>query len=132
MNSAHVPRRSLLDESYHWRCIPVLRNEVLRGGQTLAINDIGQAVGGYTTIASNSVNNLSSIVVPQNVSLNAIGFNASSPLNVSGSVNVLGSLFALQHEANVVSVLQLGNLNIAPGGLLSGILPTGIESRLIT
>ncbi len=102
-------------------------NEVLRGGQTLLLNGTGQAIGGYATLNSSRVHQLGSIVVPQNVVLDAIGFNANSPLNVSGNANIAGSMYALQSTPNVSAVLQFGNLNIGSGGLLSTNLPAGFN-----
>jgi YVTN family beta-propeller protein len=102
-------------------------NEVLRGGQTLLLNNLGQATGGYANVSAAHVQQLGSIAVPQNVALNAIGFNAGTPLNVSGNVNVLGAIHTLQTAANTGSVLNVGNLNIGSGGLLSGNLPAGLN-----
>ncbi len=107
-------------------------NEVLRGGQTLLLNDLGQAIGGSASISAARIHQLGSIVVPQNVSLSAIGFNASTPLNVSGNVNVLGSLFTLQTAPNILAVLQLGSLNVGSGGLLSGNRPVGLIGNIFS
>ncbi len=100
-------------------------NETLHGGQTLLLNNFGQAIGGYATVSSNHVHQLASLVVPQNVVLDTIGFNANSPLSVSGNVSVLGSLHSLQSTVNTTAVLNTANLFVGTGGLISGSLPQG-------
>lgn len=102
--------------------------EVMGGGQTLLVGTAGNAVGGYTSLSSNTVQQLNNIMVPQNVSLNAIGFNATTPLNVAGSLNIAGSVFTLQNTPGIATMLNLGSLNIASGGLLSGSLPTAVNA----
>lgn len=101
--------------------------EVLLGRQTLLLSKPGQAIGGFATIASTRSVPIDSVVVPANVLLSAIGYNASNPLNVKGSVNVMGSFCSLQRSLNVTSELNLGSLNVDSGGLFSGNLPRGLN-----
>ena len=75
------------------------------------------------TLKPSYTGSLASLVVPANVSVNAIGFTGKSPLNVSGNLNIAGSVAALQTAVNTTSVLNLGNLNVQSGGLLTGYLP---------
>ena len=103
------------------QCLAV--NQVLAGKQTLSINPLGQATGGFASITSAQVQQLSSINVPRDVSLIALGFGASNPLSVNGTVSVLGSLFALQNSPNIASTLEMANLYVGAGALLSGNLP---------
>lgn len=92
--------------------------------QTLLLNAQGVATGGSWNLSSTSVNNLSSLVVPSGVQLNAIGYNSAVPLNVTGNVNIAGLMHSLQTAPNIMSVLNMGNLNVASGGVLSGHLPS--------
>ena len=94
------------------------------GQQTLQLNMAGQATGGYAVYSGHSAQ-LTSLIVPQNVSLNAIGFYSGNPLAVSGIANIYGSLFALQTASNLTAVLNVKDLSIFAGGLLSTSLPDG-------
>lgn len=95
--------------------------------QTLLLSNSGAAVGGYANLSVKSTPNLSELVVPANVSLNAIGFTKSTPLNITGSLNISGAVHALQFAPNLQSVMNLGNLVIEKGGLLTTSLPTGVS-----
>ena len=99
--------------------------EAIRGNQTLLVNNSGVASGGSFRLNSSTVQNLAGLLVPAGVSLTAVGYNSNNPLNVSGNTSILGSMFAVQTAPNIVSVLNLANLNVGPGGLLSGSLPAG-------
>ncbi|MBY0549005.1 MAG: S-layer family protein [Candidatus Obscuribacterales bacterium] len=94
------------------------------GFQSLVIAEAGHAIGGFANLHADTLSALNSIVVPQNVSLNSIGFTASNPLTVLGAVNIAGSLNALQTAPGITSALNFGSLNLTPGGMLSGYLPT--------
>lgn len=94
------------------------------GQQTLLIGTDGSAIGGFANLRPNYASNIGSLTVPQNVSINTIGFDSNSPLNVLGGLNIFGSVYTLQNAPNITSVLNSGNLNIGSGALLSGYLPT--------
>ncbi|MBX9686832.1 MAG: hypothetical protein K2X27_09030, partial [Candidatus Obscuribacterales bacterium] len=94
------------------------------GQQTLLISGQGDAIGGYANFRPSYASNIGSLTVPQNVAINSIGFNSSTPLNILGATNIMGSVFNLQTAPNITSVLNLGSLNISSGGLLSGYLPS--------
>lgn len=101
------------------------------GTQHLLISDTtsnyGAAIGGTAQISSHWASNVSSLVVPQNVAVNLVGFGNSNPINVSGSSNILGSLFATQNQPDLTSTLNFANnLNIGAGALLSGSLPNNL------
>lgn len=94
-------------------------------GQRILVDAAGAAAGGVANINSSWASNIASLVVPTGLQVNTIGFNESSPLNIAGSGNVLGSVFALQNTAGQTAVMNIAsNLNIGAGGLLSGYLPT--------
>ncbi|MBX9772061.1 MAG: hypothetical protein K2X29_11860, partial [Candidatus Obscuribacterales bacterium] len=103
------------------------------GGQKLLLSNLGSALAGTVVISpvsnpsipmANVASSISTLVVPQGVTLSAIGFSQSNSLNVSGASSILGSLFALQTRAGKDSVLNFGNdLHIGAGGILSGLLP---------
>ena len=103
--------------------------ETMRGAQTLQIGQYGQAIGGYTSVYSFGIRNqkLESIVVPQNVSMNMIGFGLAKPLDVLGDVSVLGHLYALQNMPNVSSAFRIGNLEVKAGASISGSLPSNFD-----
>ena len=99
------------------------------GAQSLVLNLQGAAVGGTSAVNAGSLNSsLQSLVVPQGVQLNSVGFNSGHPLNVSGSASILGSLYVLQSAPGLTGSLNIGaNLNVGSGGLLSGYLPAGLN-----
>ena len=99
----------------------------MSGQQTLLLNNQGAAFGGTTNLRSSSLQNLTGLTVPAGVSLHAIGYNANTPLNVAGAVNIAGAMYNLQTAPNVMAVLNMVNLNVAPGGLLTSNLPTGMS-----
>ncbi|HNB24388.1 MAG TPA: hypothetical protein PKZ32_18345, partial [Candidatus Melainabacteria bacterium] len=99
----------------------------MNGQQTLLLNNQGAAFGGTTNLSSSNLQNLTGLTVPAGVSVHAIGYNANTPLNVAGSVNIAGAMFNLQTTPNVMAVLNMANLNIAPGGLLTSNLPSGMS-----
>lgn len=101
--------------------------EALRGNQSLLVNNQGVASGGSFRLNSTSVHDLAGLLVPAGVSLTAVGYNSTNPLSVSGNTSILGSMFAVQTAPNIVSVLNLANLTIGQGGLLSGSLPAGVN-----
>ena len=103
-----------------------LMQVVSGGSQQLLVNTSGVAVGGAARIDSTFASNLSALSVPAGVTLTAVNFNNASQLNVAGSANILGSLYALQTAPGVTAVLNVANnLNIGSGGVLSGQLPSG-------
>ena len=96
----------------------------ITGAQNLQINQAGAAVGGSATLNSSWAGNLSSLVVPAGVSVNAISYTTASPLNVTNVANILGSLHVLQSLPGMTAALNFGSdLNIGSGALLSGKLP---------
>lgn len=97
------------------------------GVQSLAISEAGHAVGGFANLHADNFQSLSSIIIPQNVSLNSIGFTTANPLSVLGSVNIAGALNTLQTAPNVASALNFGSLTISTGGSISGYLPTNFS-----
>jgi len=99
--------------------------QTLRGNQSLLLNTVGAAVGGSLTLNSKYVNDISSLLVPKNVSLDAVGYTSANPLNVKGTLADFGSIFALQNTANAGAVFDAANLAIGRGAVLSGSLPTG-------
>jgi adhesin HecA-like repeat protein len=103
--------------------------QVMHGSQSLLLNSMGAAIGGSLILNSKNVQNLSSLVVPKNVTLEAIGYTASKPLKVTSTVSDSGSIYAVQGSANVSSVLDLGGLNIGATGLLSGSLPSVLNTN---
>lgn len=103
-------------------------NQILAtGSQRLMVTPTGVAGGGWATLTPNAVGNLSSLNVPTNVSLVTLGFGQSNPLNVTGSATIGGSLYALQTQANLASVLNFDSLTIQAGGLLTGAMPTAFS-----
>lgn len=101
-----------------------LQQVTTTGHQQLVLNASGQAVGGFASLTPTNVTTLGQLTIPTGVSLNSIGFTQSSPFNVTGAVNVQGSLFALQTAANVMSVFNFGSLTVGSGGLISTQLPS--------
>jgi len=57
-----------------------LFTKALAGNQTLLLNAQGAAVGGALNLNSRYVSNLTGLVVPKNVAVDAIGFNSATPL----------------------------------------------------
>ena len=105
------------------------------GSQNLLLNTAGSAIGGSALVSNNSllpgtnlVNvgaSLSSIVIPQGVTLNTVGYNSTNALSVAGASNILGAMYALQTSPGLTSVLNFGNdLTIGPNAILSGIMPS--------
>ena len=106
-----------------------LWQSITGGNQHLLLNAAGAATGGAAKVNSSWASNLSSLVVPQGVTVNAVGFNASHPLNIAGAANILGSVYTLQNSAGLTAVLNAGsNLNIGSAGLLSGNLPANCSA----
>lgn len=100
-------------------------NQILNAGrQTLLLNHDGIAIGGTASITPNTVSILNSLNLPGNVALHAIGFTQQTPLSVANATTVAGSLYALQTMPGLTSVMNLGSLTVAPGGLISGHLPS--------
>ncbi|HMW93031.1 MAG TPA: hypothetical protein PKE54_23590, partial [Candidatus Obscuribacter sp.] len=99
----------------------------LTGVQSLLVNDLGQAAGGFATFTPDTVHSITSLVVPQNVNLNLVGFNSNNPFNIInsgdssqilGAVNLFDTTAGATGHLNVTSSLTLGS-----GSLLSGYLP---------
>ena len=99
----------------------------INGHQTLLLNNSGAAIGGSAILNAKTSPALNGLLVPTNVSINAIGFNKATPLNVSGVVDIFGSVYALQNTQNVVASMNLGSLVVEQGGLLSTRLPAGFN-----
>lgn len=98
---------------------------IFTGRQGILMNSQGAATGGFATVmaAAASAHSIETMVVPKNVMLGAIGFAAQNPLNTVGSGYIAGTLSMLQTAANVASVLNFGNLTVAPGGVITTSLP---------
>ena len=94
--------------------------EALHGNQTLLLGPQANAIGGAFSLSSNYVQNLSSLTVPKNVTLDAIGFTSAKPLNVSGNINDYGSIFTLEKVPSAAASINATNVNIGSGALLSG------------
>ncbi len=95
------------------------------GNQALVVNSMGAAQSGSLNLSSKYLDSLANLVIPGGVSVTASGYNSKTPLNVSGALDISGSMHAIQGAANITSVLNLGSLTINQGGLLSGYLPSG-------
>jgi len=104
-------------------------NETLHGAQTLLLGAQGTALGGSIRLNSSYTQNLSSLVVPANVTLDAIGYSAHSPLNVTGNTEIFGSIYSVQTAPHTSSDLNFGNLTIESGALLSGSLPANLSGQ---
>src|SRR5215471_13047254 len=96
-------------------------------GQHILINQAGAAIGGTANISSQWAGNISSLVVPAGVQVNAIGFNQTTPLNVTDTATIGGAVHTLQNAPAVAAVLNLGSLNVLQGGLLSAKLPANMH-----
>lgn len=96
--------------------------------QTLTLNAQGAASGGYAVVTNSDLQSgLAALTIPAHVSLAAIGFTNNSPLSVHGNTILGGSLYALQNQTGLMSVLNLGTLTIAPGGMLSAAKPLNLS-----
>ncbi|MDP3510559.1 MAG: hypothetical protein Q8T09_21505, partial [Candidatus Melainabacteria bacterium] len=88
-----------------------------QGNQSIVLTDSGVSQAGTLTLLADQTGSLSSLVLPTNVVLSGVGFNASDPFVVSGSTSILGSFFALQNNGSSASTLNFGNLTVS--GLLT-------------
>lgn len=93
------------------------------GRQSLMVGTGGIASGGFASFVAGSALNISALTVPKQVNIFATGFGSQTPFTVTGAVNVLGALHALQTAPGLDSVLNFGSLTVAPGGKVSGNLP---------
>lgn len=100
-----------------------LQQLMTTGSQNLIVNDQGAAVGGFVTLTSSHVGDLTSLTVPTGVTMHSIDFNSATPLNVSGAAAVNGSMYALQSTQGQTAVMNFGSLSVGPGGVLSTELP---------
>jgi hypothetical protein len=100
-----------------------LQQLMTSGSQNLILNENGAAVGGFVTLTSSHVSDLTSLNLPTGVTLHSIDFNAATPLNVSGAAAVNGSMYALQSTQGQTAVMNFGSLTIGEGGVLSTELP---------
>src|SRR5207253_2699146 len=91
-------------------------NQIVNSGrQNLQIDTAGVATGGFGTfMAGGTSTTLGSLAVPKQVGINAIGYGENNPFVVNGTANISGALFALQTAPGLASVLNFGNLTIAP------------------
>jgi hypothetical protein len=95
-----------------------LTQVVQQGSQSIELSVGGTAYGGSFSLVAGQTGELSSLVLPTNVSLGSIGFNSSNPFSVTGNASILGNFFSLQTDANSSSILNFGNLTVS--GLLTG------------
>jgi fibronectin-binding autotransporter adhesin len=95
-----------------------LTQVVQLGSQSIELSVGGTAYGGSFSLVAGQTGELSSLVLPTNVSLGSIGFNSSNPFSVTGNASILGNFFSLQTDANSSSILNFGNLTVS--GLLTG------------
>jgi hypothetical protein len=95
-----------------------LTQVVQLGSQSIELSVGGTAYGGSFSLVAGQTGELSSLVLPTNVSLGGIGFNSSNPFSVTGNASILGNFFSLQTDANSSSILNFGNLTVS--GLLTG------------
>ncbi|MBX9724497.1 MAG: hypothetical protein K2X81_24015, partial [Candidatus Obscuribacterales bacterium] len=101
--------------------------QVMTGAQSLIINASGSAAGGALQISPAAQSGFSSLTLPAGVTGYTIGSGGSNPLTIPGSTLIQGSLFALQPQPGLTSVLNFGNLTVGQGGLLSGYLPSSLS-----
>ncbi len=93
---------------------------VTSGQQTLVLSGHGTAISGVIAlVAGQSIASLSSVVVPRHVVLETVGFTSSNPFSVSGTTQVLGSLYTLESSANVTAALNSGSLFVGGRGTIS-------------
>jgi fibronectin-binding autotransporter adhesin len=96
---------------------------VTTGTQSLNINSAGQATGG--TFVSNTINNLSGLNVPSNVT--GIHNFASNPnLNLTGNLVNSGTLYAVSTNPGVTTAnIGANAITNNVGALLTSVLPQG-------
>ncbi len=58
------------------------------GSQSLIVNGQGAATGGLVTLQEGSVAGVSTLVVPTGVTVDAVGYSASNPLNITGPIHI--------------------------------------------
>lgn len=99
--------------------------QALGGSQHLLLNNLGAATAGVDKINSSWAGSVSSLVIPSGVTVDAVGYNAAKPLNVSGPSTVNGSMYALQTTRGQTATLNFGNdLNVGANGLVSSNMPS--------
>ncbi|TXI33654.1 MAG: hypothetical protein E6Q53_02695 [Candidatus Moraniibacteriota bacterium] len=101
--------------------------QVLQHGvQNIILTGDGSAQGGYFSLQAGHTGSLGGLVLPQNVVLDTVGFTAASPFSVTGATSILGTLYAMQSDGGVSSVLNFGNLTV------TGVLTGDASSRALT
>lgn len=96
--------------------------------QSIIVSPTGTAAGGAASLQPSQLASATQLVVPQGVNLQVVNYTSSTPFNVSGSALIQGTLTALQQQAGTTSFLNFGSLTIAPGGMITGYLPTTMTS----
>ncbi len=100
------------------------------GQQTLVLSHNGIATGGLLTLEQGQTSSLSSLAVSRNVTVLAVGYNASNALEITGSARVGGTLDIVQSAANTGSVVDFGSLSVGRSGSVSDALSSNLTSNL--
>ncbi|MBX9721529.1 MAG: hypothetical protein K2X81_09060, partial [Candidatus Obscuribacterales bacterium] len=101
--------------------------QILSGGsQTLQLSAQGNAIGGNLQLQAISQQSLQNLIIPSGVTV-LRDFSSYSTLNIAGTLNNAGSLYAFSTNAlpgtAVISATQIIN---QPGAVISSISPTAL------
>lgn len=89
------------------------------GGQQLLLQPDGRASAGTFNLTPGKINSgLAALTIPSSVIVQALGYTAEHPLNVTGAAIIDGSLLAYA-EPGSQPVFNFGSLIIGPSGLLA-------------
>jgi fibronectin-binding autotransporter adhesin len=98
--------------------------QALNGQQDLVVGISGAARGGSVLLQSTSTTGLSGLSVPTHVTVDAVGYDAKDPLNVTGAAQVSGHLLGLETTPNTTAVVDLGSLTTSSSSRISTIAPS--------
>ncbi|MDR3615253.1 MAG: hypothetical protein P4L53_16970 [Candidatus Obscuribacterales bacterium] len=97
------------------------------GSQSLIVNGQGAATGGLVTLQEGSVAGVSALIVPTGVTVDAVGYTASNPLNVTGPIHINGTLLNLEQSSSATAVLNASNISVSHSGSITDILPSNLS-----
>jgi hypothetical protein len=99
------------------------------GHQSIVLGANGTAVGGSATLGPRLSANLSTLVIPQGVTVTDI--SRTGTLNVSGNLVDNGTLLLTTYNPTVSTFsLLASNITVGPQGLLATVQPSGVSQPL--